>query len=63
MSAPGPGSRVYCTNPWHGHGEHTAACVPPAEPGNLDLRLIRALYGLCPDCNDLQPHTHEQETP
>jgi hypothetical protein len=54
--------RVYCTNPEHKDGEHTAACTPPAEPCNKELRLIRAIFGLCPDCDRTSRHDHCYET-
>lgn len=51
-------SRTYCTNPSHQPGQHSAACCPPAEPGNPELRLLRAIFGLC-DRTD--KHDHERE--
>lgn len=51
-------SRTYCTNPEHGDGEHDQSCVPPAEPDNPELRLYRAIYGLCPFCNQTEEHDH-----
>ncbi len=52
---------TYCTNPAHGYGEHDVTCVPPAEPGNPELRLIRAIYGLCPDHDSCTPLDHPDE--
>lgn len=51
-------SRLYCTNPEHGDGEHDKSCTPPADPGNPELRLIRAIFGLCPDCDNPDDHEH-----
>lgn len=31
--------------------------LPPANPTDPETRLLRALYGLCPDC-DLSPEDH-----
>lgn len=56
-----PGAR-YCTNPDHLDGEHNASCAPPAEPCNQELRLIRAIHGLCPDCDRADLHDHCYET-
>lgn len=51
-------SRVYCTQLEHGYGEHDQSCTPPADPENQELRLIRALWGLCPDCDRTDEHEH-----
>jgi hypothetical protein len=48
-----------CTVPGHGDGEHNQSCVPPADPAYLALRLLRAIYGLCPDCDNEDHHDHE----
>ena len=53
-------SRVYCTNPVHRDGDHDPSCIPPAEPDNPELRLMRAIWGLCPDCDDTEEHEHPQ---
>lgn len=50
--------RVYCTNPEHGDGEHSPSCMPPADPANPELRLIRAIWGLCPVCDETGEHAH-----
>ena len=50
--------RTYCTNSDHGYGEHDATCMPPAEPGNAELRLLRAIFGLCPLCDKVEEHEH-----
>jgi hypothetical protein len=50
--------RAYCTNPAHGYGEHDRMCVPPADPTNPNIRMIRVLWGLCGYCNDTDDHTH-----
>jgi hypothetical protein len=52
--------RAYCTNPVHRPGEHSAACCPPAEPGNPELRLLRAIFGLCGLCDETEPHEHDE---
>jgi hypothetical protein len=57
-----PGKNDTACTMGHSNGEHNSSCVPPADPGNLDLRLLRTIYGLCPDCNQITPHEHE-ETP
>ncbi len=49
-------TNAYCDDPEH---EHDASCIPPANPQDNDLRLLRAVYGLCPDCNKAGTHTHE----
>ena len=51
-------TRIYCMIPEHKDGEHGPECIPPAEPGNPELRLIRAIWGLCPDCDRTGDHTH-----
>ena len=48
----------YCTEPPHQDGEHDPACAPPADPGNPELRLYRAIWGLCPDCDKAEDHEH-----
>jgi len=50
--------RVYCANPAHQYGDHDQSCMPSAEPGNAELRLLRAIYGLCPDCDKTESHDH-----
>lgn len=50
--------RTYCTKPEHRDGEHSVDCIPPAEPDNPELRLIRAIWGLCPECDLTEPHVH-----
>ena len=50
--------RVCCEAEGHEPGDHTAECISPAEPDNPELRLLRALHGLCPDCDRKHPHTH-----
>lgn len=49
---------AYCTVPEHQDGEHSAACLPPADPGNPELRLIRAIWGLCSICDETTEHEH-----
>lgn len=51
-----------CSNPDHGYGEHSADCVPDAEPHNPALRVLRVIFGLCPDCNETDPHEHGETT-
>lgn len=48
----------YCSNPLHVPGEHDATCVPPADPTNPELRLLRAIFGLCPLCDKTENHNH-----
>lgn len=52
-------SKVYCTDASHGYGDHTAGCMPPADPSDRELRLLRAVFGLCPDCDETRSHVHE----
>lgn len=47
-----------CTVPGHQPGEHTQECVPPANPDVPEIRLIRALHGLCPDHDTCPPGAH-----
>lgn len=51
-------SKTYCTK-GHGYGQHDASCMPPADPANPELRLIRAIFGLCPECNNRGLHVHQ----
>lgn len=55
-------NEVYCTMPEHGYGEHTVACVPLADQNDKQLRLLRAIWGLCPDCNRTDEHEHREIT-
>lgn len=52
---------TYCTVPAHQDGEHDAGCVPPADPGNPELRLLRAIFGLCGICDNQDQHHHTDE--
>jgi len=53
------GRKVYCTrSPQHQPGEHDVSCLPSADPGNLELRLIRLLTGACPECDVTTEHEH-----
>jgi hypothetical protein len=47
----------------HKPGEHDASCMPPADPDNADLRLLRAIYGLCPLCDRTDQHGHPYGPP
>ncbi len=31
-----------------------------ADPANTRLRLLRAVFGLCPECDSEEPHEHEE---
>lgn len=33
--------------------------MPAADPSNREIRLLRAVFGLCPDCDSKEPHSHE----
>lgn len=33
--------------------------IPDADPANKELRLLRAIYGLCPDCDIREKHSHD----
>jgi hypothetical protein len=46
----------------HRQDQHTAACIPAADPRDKDLRLIRAVFGLCPDCDRTDVHSHMLES-
>lgn len=35
--------------------------MPPADPANPEVRLLRAIHGLCPDHDDCTPDMHEPE--
>ena len=54
-------TRVYCTKAEHGYGKHDASCISPAEPGNPELRLLRAIWVLCPDHDSCTPASHPDE--
>ena len=47
----------YCTR----RHEHGASCLPPADPRDPELRLLRAIYGLCPICDVPEPHRHSND--
>jgi hypothetical protein len=49
--------KTYCTQ-GHADGEHDASCMPPADPSNPELRLIRAIFGLCAECDRTDMHGH-----
>lgn len=51
---------TYCTSPVHRDGEHNQSCMPPADPGNPELRLLRAIFGLCADCDRTDEHEHTE---
>jgi hypothetical protein len=57
-------SPSYCTKPGERHrpGQHDRTCVPAPDPGNPELKLLRAIYGLCPYCDNEQEHEH-RDTP
>jgi hypothetical protein len=49
---------THYTNQKHVPGEHNASCAPPADPRNPELRLLRAIFGLCAFCDSPLPHEH-----
>lgn len=49
---------TWCTNIKHQDGGHDASCLPPADPQDPELRLIRAIFGLCGICDQEMPHEH-----
>jgi hypothetical protein len=51
---------IYCTK-FHKDGEHDQSCMPPANPNNPELRLMRAIWGLCPYCDNTEEHNHERK--
>ncbi len=56
--ASGRAARTYCTA-GHQPGEHDGSCLPPADPANRELRLVRAIFGRCPDCDRTEAHEHD----
>jgi hypothetical protein len=52
--------KSYCTK-GHGYGEHDASCLPPADRHDPELRLLRAIFGLCSLCDVAEPHSHIPE--
>jgi hypothetical protein len=32
--------------------------TPPLDPGDPGARLLRAIFGLCPDCDRTDEHSH-----
>lgn len=50
--------KLGCTNRAHRPGDHDATCVPPAAPDDAALSLLRAIYGLCPLCDNTDEHGH-----
>lgn len=54
-----PPGRVFCTDPSHRPGQHNAECLPPADPADPELRLMRAIFGLCGLCKETEPHEHD----
>jgi GNAT superfamily N-acetyltransferase len=51
---------TYCGNPAHGYGEHDQFCMPPADPRSPEIRMIRAIWGLCAWCNRTDMHDHPE---
>lgn len=45
------------------HYEHERDSIPNANPDDVNLRLLRAIYGLCPDCNRTDKHAHDTSFP
>lgn len=45
----------------HENGHHDISCIPSADPNNGEVRLLRAIYGLCPLCDDNNEHSHSDE--
>jgi hypothetical protein len=60
QAGPGQPRTRYCGNPGHGYGDHSASCMPPADPSDPELRLLRAIFGLCPLCDRAGEHEHEE---
>ena len=48
----------YCLNASHVEGDHDASCMPPADPADTHLRLLRVIFGLCADCDRADDHEH-----
>lgn len=46
--------RLYCQRK-HPHGSH---CLPKADPGDLTLCAVRAMFDLCPLCDRPDHHLH-----
>lgn len=57
-AAPQNPSGVDMGNCNHEYGEHDITCAPPANPNSPEIRLLRAIYGLCPLCNITDDHEH-----
>lgn len=34
--------------------------LPPADPDNPETRLLRAIFGACPDCDETDPHENHE---
>jgi hypothetical protein len=47
----------------HQPGQQDVSCCPPADPADAPTRLLRAIYGLCPDCDRTEPHSHGEPPP
>jgi hypothetical protein len=59
----GEPARVHCTQD-HRPGHHDRSCLPPADPKNPELRLLRAIFGACPDCDHPEgSHTDTSDSP
>lgn len=54
-------AKSYCTNPDHRDGDHDQSCMPSADPNNPELRLLRAIFGMCSDCDHPDPSHHETD--
>lgn len=52
---------MYCTIPAHQDSEHDASCLPPADRNSPELRLIRAIWGLCGACDRTDDHDHDHD--
>ena len=36
--------------------------IPPVDPDNPETRLLRAIFGVCPDCEETESHEHSCRT-
>lgn len=52
-------NKVLCTKwPKCEPGKHSVDCIPPADPSSPEIRILRCVFGLCPDCDE-SPEAHD----
>lgn len=52
--------KSYCTKGCE-PGMHDMSCMPAADATDPELRLLRAIFGLCPICDSMHEHEHSDE--